>query len=175
MIPYHPVEQISWWETNWAERWRRGCTILGLIPGRGRRFPLLKRPDRYWCPPSLLFGGYRAFFHGDKAAEADRLYVVVRLRLELYFCTTYMTSWRTGTGLPLLVITAKLSKFPAVCGFWRFIAMSTYLSHHFEAPCHGDAQGEVNGRFTPGEWAPWERQYGRHGKEKLCTSPWMES
>jgi len=41
----------------------------GSSPGGGKIFRT--RPDRPWCPPNLLYNGYRVF-PGDKAARAWR-------------------------------------------------------------------------------------------------------
>jgi len=37
-----------------------GWTVLGSNPGEDEIFRI--RPDRPWCPPSLLYNGYRASF-----------------------------------------------------------------------------------------------------------------
>jgi hypothetical protein len=54
------------------------------IPARGRRFFFCpKRPDRLWCPPRLLFNGYRSSFQGVKRRERNvdtHLHLVPRLR-----------------------------------------------------------------------------------------------
>jgi hypothetical protein len=49
-----------------------GLDGLGWIPGRSKRFfSSPQRPDRFWCPPSLLFSGYRgALFTGREADHA---------------------------------------------------------------------------------------------------------
>ena len=64
-----------------ARQWR---------PSAGKRFFLLRiRPDRPWCPPSLLYNGYRGTFPGIKAAGAWRWSPIpssaeVKERVELY-------------------------------------------------------------------------------------------
>jgi hypothetical protein len=52
-----------------VRRLTTGWTVRGLNPGGGEIFRT--RSDRLWCPPSLLFNGYRVFPE-DKAAGVWR-------------------------------------------------------------------------------------------------------
>jgi len=42
-----------------AQRLATGWTVRGSNPGGGETYRI--RPDRLWCPPSLLYNGYRVF------------------------------------------------------------------------------------------------------------------
>jgi hypothetical protein len=45
-----------------------GRTVGGSNVGKGKRFfSSVKRRDRFWGPPSLLFNGHRDFFPGGIA------------------------------------------------------------------------------------------------------------
>ena len=58
-----------WWAglAQSVQRLATGWTVQGSNPGGGEIFRT--RPDRPWCPPSLLYNGYRVF-PGGKAAGA---------------------------------------------------------------------------------------------------------
>jgi hypothetical protein len=50
----------------------KGRTVQGSNPGRGKIFfSSPKRPDRLWCPPSILLNGYRGSFPGVRRSEGD--------------------------------------------------------------------------------------------------------
>ena len=58
------ISLINYWRLKWllsvqsVQRLTTGWTVRGSNPG-GARFSA--RPDRLWCPPSLLYNGYRVF------------------------------------------------------------------------------------------------------------------
>jgi hypothetical protein len=56
-------------------------------PGRGKIFSSLRRPDRFWRPPSVLSNGYTELFPGDKAVGEWRwpitFKVVPRSRIQI--------------------------------------------------------------------------------------------
>jgi hypothetical protein len=50
------------------------------------------RPDRLWCPPSLLYNGYRISFPGSKRSERGVEHGTSS-SAELYLCSSFGPSW----------------------------------------------------------------------------------
>lgn len=119
------------------------CGLYSQVFDSRQRQPfcsLLKRPDRLWCPHSLLFNGYQGLFPREvkqSEREADLSPQVPRLRMSAVmhllclcvFITCAKTTFPFPDPLPFLTIEVSLCKsgvrplvaWPQVC--WRQTAI----------------------------------------------------
>jgi hypothetical protein len=115
----------------------------GSNPDGGKIF--LTRPDKPWCPPSLLYNGYRVF-PGDKADGAWRWpptpsSAEVKESVELYLYSTSRPSWPVmGWSLPLPL------PFPTIC-----LNTSTCIPSRSDQYNQGNRLPTYFERYIPGE------------------------